>query len=89
MMPLSWSPNCRKEIDLDERLNKDSIWNLDNDKMQQRIFNKRRYIFTQEGKANDKDRKEVSKVIGETLLIGNDEMIMKKIDYEALQKRIA
>ena len=46
-------------------------------------------MFAQEGKAKDKDRKEDPKVIGKALLIGKDEMIMKKIDYEALQKRIA
>ena len=88
--PLTFSPNYRKEIDLDERLNRrDSIWNLDDDKMQKRIFSKKRgYMFAQEGKAKDKDRKEDPKVIGEALLIGKDEMIMKKIDYEALQDRI-
>ena len=89
--PLSFSPNYRKEIDLEERLNRrDSIWNLDDDKTQKRIFSKKRgYMFAQEGKAKDKDRKEDPKVIGKALLIGKDEMIMKKIDYEALQKRIA
>ena len=88
---MSFSPNYRKEIDLDKHLNRrDSIWNLDDDKMQKRIFSKKRgYMFTQEGKAKDKDRKEDLKVIGEALLIGKDEMIMKKIDYKALQKRIA
>ena len=87
---MTFSPNYRKEIDLDEHLNRrDSIWNLDDDKMQKRIFSKKRgYMFTQEGKAKDKDRNEDPKVIGEALLIGKDEMIMKKIDYEALQERI-
>ena len=88
--PLTFSPNYRKEIDLDEHLNRrDSIWNLDDDKMQKRIFSKKRgYMFTQEVKAKDKDRKEDLKVIGKALLIGKDEMIVKKIDYEALQERI-
>ena len=87
--PLSFSPNYRKEINLDERLNRrDTIWNLDDEKTQKRIFSKKRgYMFAQEDKAKDKDRKEGSKVIGEALVIGNEEMIMKKIDYEALQKR--
>ena len=88
LQPLTFSPNYRKEIDLDKHLNRrDSIWNLDDDKAQKRIFNKKRgYVFTQKDKvAKDKDRKEVSKVIGE----GNDELIMKKIDYEALQERLA
>ena len=88
--PLTFSPNYRKEIDLDERLNRrDSIWNLDDDKMEKRIFSKKRgYMFTQEGKGKDKDRKEDQKVIGKALMIGKDELIMKKIDYEALQERI-
>ena len=87
--PLTFSPNYRKEIDLDERLNRrDSIWNLDNDKMEKRIFSKKRgYMFAQEGKGKNKDRKD-QKVIGEALVIGKDELIVKKIDYEALQERI-
>ena len=88
--PLTFSPNYRKEIDLDKRLNRrDSIWNLDDDKMKKRIFSKKRgYMFAQERKGKDKDRKEDPKVIGEALVIGKDELIMKKIDYEALQERI-
>ena len=88
--PLTFSPNYRKEIDLDEHLNRrDSIWNLDDDKMEKRIFSKKRgYMFAQEGKGKDKDRKEDQKVIGEALVIGKDELIMKKIDYKALQERI-
>ena len=64
---LSFSPNYRKEIDLDERLNRrDAIWNLDDDKTQKRIFNKKRgYMFAQEDKAKDKEKKEAGKVIGE------------------------
>ena len=43
--PLTFSPNYRKEIDLDERLNRrDSIWNLDDDKMEKRIFSKKERI---------------------------------------------
>ena len=77
-------------MDLDKCLNRrDSIWNLDDDKMEKRIFSKKRgYMFAQEGKAKDKDRKEDQKVIGEALVIGKDELIVKKIDYEALQERI-
>ena len=88
--PLTFSPNYKKEIDLDERLNRrDSIWNFDDDKMEKRIFSKKRgYMFAQEGKGKDKDRKEDQKVIGEALMIGKDELIVKKIDYEALQERI-
>ena len=88
--PLTFSPNYRKEIDLDKRLNRrDSIWNLDDDKMEKRIFSKKRgYMFVQELKGKDKDRKEDPKVIGEALVIGKDELIMKKIDYEGLQERI-
>ena len=88
--PLTFSPNYRKEIDLDKHLNRrDSIRNLDDDKMEKRIFSKKRgYMFAQEGKGKDKDRKEDQKVIGEVLVIGKDELIVKKIDYEALQERI-
>ena len=46
-------------------------------------------MFTQEGKGKDKDRKEDQKVIGKALVIGKDELIVKKIDYEALQKGFA
>ena len=45
-------------------------------------------MFAQELKGKDKDRKEDPKVIGEALVIGKDELIMKKIDYEGLQERI-
>ena len=45
-------------------------------------------MFAQEGKGKDIDRKEDQKVIGKALLIGKDELIVKKIDYEALQERI-
>ena len=88
--PLTFSPNYRKEIELDKHLNiRDSIWNLDDDKMEKRIFSKKRgYMFAQEGKGKDKDRKEDQKVIGEALVIGKDELIIKKIDCEALQERI-
>ena len=70
---MSFSPNYRKEIDLDECLNRrDSIWNLDDDKMQKRIFSKKRgYMFAQEGKAKDKDRKEDPKVIGALCIVCN------------------
>ena len=85
---LSFSPNYRKEIDLDERLNRrDTIWNLDDEKTQRGIFNKRRgYMFGQEDKAKNKEKKEAAKVIGKGLLIRKDEMIVKKIDYEVLVK---
>ena len=43
-------------------------------------------MFAQEDKAKDKEKKEATKVIGEGLLIGKDEMIVKKIDYETLVK---
>ena len=88
---MTFSPNYRKEIDLDERLNRrDSIWNLDDDKMEKRIFSKKRgYIFTQELKGKDKDRKEDLKVIVEALVIGKDELIVKKIDYKDCRKEFA
>ena len=43
-------------------------------------------MFAQEDKAKDKEEKEGTKVIGEGLLIGSNEMIVKKIDYEVLVK---
>ena len=46
-------------------------------------------MFAQEGKGKDKDRKEDQKVIGKALVIGKDELIMKKIDYEACRKEFA
>ena len=70
--PLTFSPNYRKEIDLDEHLNRrDSIWNLDDDKMEKRIFSKKERVHVHtRGKGKDKERKENPKVIGEALLIG-------------------
>ena len=44
------------------------------------LIKKRGYMFAQEGKGKDKHRKEDPKVIGEALVIGKDELIMKKID---------
>ena len=43
-------------------------------------------MFAQEDKAKDREEKKGTKVIGEALLIGKDEIIMKKIDYEGLVK---
>ena len=43
-------------------------------------------MFAQEDRAKDKEKKEGTKEIGEGLLIGSNEMIMKKIDYEVLVK---
>ena len=75
--PLSFSPNYKKEVDLDKHLNRrDSIWDLDDEKMQKRIFSKRRgYMFRLEGKGKDK-----SKVIEEKrgTEVGEGEVIMKK-----------
>ena len=45
-------------------------------------------MFAHEGKGKDKDRKEDQKVIGKALVIGKDELIVKKIDYKGLQERI-
>ena len=40
--PITFSPNYKMEVDLDERLNRrDYIWDLDDEKMQKRIFSKR------------------------------------------------
>ena len=40
--PITFSPNYKMEVDLDEHLNRrDYIWDLDDEKMQKRIFSKR------------------------------------------------
>ena len=85
--PLSFSPNYKKEVDLDERLNRrDSIWDLDDEKTQKRIFSKRRgYMFRLEGKGKDK-----SKVIEEKrgTEVGEGEVIMKTKEVEAMKTAI-
>ena len=83
--PLSFSPNHKKEVDLDEGLNqRDSIWNLDDEKVQKRIFSKRRgYMFGVEGKGKPKVSEE--KRVTE---IGEDEIIMKTKEVEAMKTAI-
>ena len=75
------------EVDLDERLNqRDSIWDLDDEKMQKRIFSKRQgYMFRLEVKGKDK-----SKVIEEKrgTEVGKDEVIMKKKEVEVMKTAI-
>ena len=82
--PLHFSPNYKKEVDLDECLNqRDSIWDLDDEKMQKRIFSKRRgYMFRLEGKGKDQ-----SKVIKEKhgAEVAEGEVIMKTKEVEAMK----
>ena len=86
--PITFSPNYKMEVDLDERLNRrDYIWDLDDEKMQKRIFSKRRgYMFRLPVKGKDK-----SKVIEEKhgTEVGEDEVIMKKKEVEAMKSAIA
>ena len=86
--PLSFSPNYKMEVDLDEHLNRrDSIWDLDDEKMQKRIFSKRRgYMFRLAVKGKDK-----SKVIEEKrgTEVGEDKVIMKKKEVEVMRSAIA
>ena len=75
------------EVDLDERLNqRDYIRDLDDEKMQKRIFSKRRgYMFRLPVKGKDK-----SKVIEEKrgTEVGEDEVIMKTKEVEAMKSAI-
>ena len=86
--PITFSPNYKMEVDLDECLNRrDYIWDLDDEKMQKRIFSKRRgYMFRLPVKGKDK-----SKVIEEKhgTEVGEDEVIMKKKEVEAMKSAIA
>ena len=86
--PLSFSPNYKMEVDLDEHLNRrDSIWDLDDEKTQKWIFSKRRgYMFRLAVKGKDK-----SKVIEEKRgrEVGKDEVIMKKKEVEVMRSAIA
>ena len=85
--PITFSPNYKMEVDLDEHLNqRDYIWDLDDEKMQKRIFSKRRgYMFRLPVKGKDK-----SKVIEEKrgTEVGEDEVIMKTKEVEAMKSAI-
>ena len=85
--PLSFSPNYKKEVYLDEHLNqRDSIWDLDDEKVQKWIFSKKRgYMFRQEG-----NRKDKSKVIEEKhgREVGEGEVIMKMKEVEVMKTAI-
>ena len=58
IQPITFSPNYNMEVDLDERLNRrDYIWDLDDEKMQKRMFSKRRgYMFRLPVKGKDKSK---------------------------------
>ena len=90
---LKFSPNYKKNVDLEERLDRrDTIWNLDDEKSQKRIFTKKRgYAFRYEDKAEkekEKQKEDSGKVIGEALMLKEDEIIIKKEVFEELEKRM-
>ena len=90
---LKFSPNYKKNIDLEERLDRrDTIWDLDDEKSQKRIFTKKRgYVFGYEDKVEkekEKQKEDSGKVIGEALMLKEDEIIIKKEVFEELEKRM-
>ena len=90
---LKFSPNYKKNVDLEERLDRrDTIWDLDDEKSQKHIFTKQRgYVFGYEDKAEkekEKQKEDSGKVIGEALVLKEDEIIIKKEVFEELEKRM-
>ena len=90
---LKFSPNYKKKVDLEECLDRrDIIWDLDDEKSQKRIFTKKRgYAFRYEDKAEkekEKQKEDSGKVIGQALMLKEDEIIIKKEVFEELEKRM-
>ena len=90
---LRFSPNYKKNVDLEERLDRrDIIWDLDDEKSQKCIFTKKRgYAFGYEDKAEkekEKQKEDSGKVISEVLMLREDEIIIKKATFEELEKRM-
>ena len=90
---LKFSPNYKKNVDLEECLDRrDTIWDLDDEKSQKCIFTKKRgYAFRYENKAEkekEKQKEDSGKVIGEALMLKEDEIIIKKEVFEELEKRM-
>ena len=90
---LKFSPNYKKNVDLEERLDRrDIIWDLDDEKSQKHIFTKKRgYAFGYEDKAEkekEKKKEDSGKVIGQALMLKEDEIIIKKEVFEELEKRM-
>ena len=85
--PITFSPNYKMEVDLDECLNRrDYIWDLDDEKMEKRIFSKRRgYMFRLPVKGKDKS-KVIEKKRGKE--VGEDEVIMKTKEVEVMKSAI-
>ena len=76
-------PNYKKNVDLEECLDRrDNIWNLNDEKSQKRIFTKKRgYTFGYEDKVEkekEKQKEDSGKVIGEALMLKEDEIIILK-----------
>ena len=84
---LCFSPNYKKDVDLNERLDRrDYIWDLDDQKAMKRLFTKKRgYVITQE--EIEKEKREDGKVIGTGVVIGKDEILLKKQEYDELVKK--
>ena len=78
-----FSPNYKKDVDLNERLDRrDYIWDLDQ-KAMKKLFNKKRgYVFTEEEKKG-----EDGKVIGTGVVIREDEVLLKRREYDELVKK--
>ena len=90
---LKFSPNYKKNVDLEEHLDRrDTIWDLDDEKSQKHIFTKKRgYAFGYENKAKkekEKQKEDSGKVISEALMLKEDEIIIKKEVFEELEKRM-
>ena len=90
---LKFSPNYKKNVDLEECLDRrDIIWDLDDEKSQKCIFTKKRgYAFGYEDKAEkekEKQKEDSGKVIGQALMLKEDEIIILKEVFEELEKRM-
>ena len=90
---MKFSPNYKKNIDLEERLDRrDIIWDLDDEKSQKRIFTKKRgYAFRYEDKAEkekEKQKEDSGKVISQALMLKEDKIIIKKEVFEELDKEL-
>ena len=90
---LKFSPNYKKNVDLEECLDRrDIIWDLDDEKSQKCIFTKKRgYAFGYEDKAEkekEKQKEDSGKVISQALMLKEDEIIIKKEVFEELEKRM-
>ena len=90
---LKFSPNYKKNVDLEEHLDRrDTIWDLDNEKSQKHIFTKKRDMRL-DMRTRWKKRKKNRKRIVEKSSVRHscskkDEIIVKKEVFEELEKRM-